>query len=500
MATRTPTTVSIRLEDDSCSISPPLPYILRELTYTETQYSVGENSDGSQAANATGGLRPKKVKKHAYSLRTNAEGLNYVVTYQGLALRIFKKVLEQKDIPHFIDSRKTKVGKNIGKPRLDLMYGFRGSQEELITKLLSADSNGILEAPTRYGKTVLLMNACRAYPDEQILLTAPGIDLVQQLYQDVKEHLPDRNVVLIGAGSRRKEAGSDITVCSMDSLEKVQKTSFGLVIADEVHATVTDTRKVILDTFKGRRLGFGATPEGRADGRDLLIEGIWGPVLARKTYREAVAEGAICPIIVLMLRMPVDSKGYFSWHQAYDSILCNSRIMASVVAYINRYIIPQDHQAFTFIKNEKQCKLYQQVAEVEQSMAMAKLLNKQERKALTDDLKDNIIKRVLCSNIFIQGVTFHSMRALINASSGGHNSQIYQKIGRLAEKIEGKKYGIAIDFYFEPSKRSGQARTDHWQAPIRDSAARLRAYQEKGYEVEFCLNLEELHAKYQQYS
>ena len=81
-----------------------------------------------------------------------------------------------------------------------------------------------------------------------------------------------------------------------------------LLLADEPHALVTSTRLGVIDGFlKARRYGYGATLKGRFDGRDKLITGIFGPVLAERTYLEAVEEGAICPLNIIMFQIEADS-------------------------------------------------------------------------------------------------------------------------------------------------------------------------------------------------
>jgi len=95
-------------------------------------------------------------------------------------------------------------------------------------------------------------------------------------------------------------------------------------------------------------------------------------------------------------------------------------------------------------------------------------------------------------------VTFHDVRAKINAGGGGGSISCIQKPGRLAEIRPGKKCGVVIDVLWDIDYPdfSGLQQTDildafpnptqnEWRAVVRDSRSRLKVYEEKGYHVTF---------------
>ena len=336
--------------------------------------------------------------------------------------------------------------------------------------------------------TTLMINTLRAYPTLSILVVAPGTDLIKQLYDDITgpRGVVDREVRLYGAGRKRIAKPGGITVCSADSVHHIDPGSIDLVLADEPHALVTEDRLSMLDRFhKARRIGFGATLKGRFDGRDKLIEGTFGPILAERTYKEAVAEGAICPLHVLFLKVEVQtSSSYYSRDNAYNSLLFHSRGMAGVAAYITNNIIPKDFQTMIFIKDEKQAELFRDKIGRDTTIAMAKRMSKTEREECNRLMKENVIKRCLCTKIYVQGVTFSDVRVLINMEAGGNNTSAIQKPGRLAEIRPGKKCGIVIDIMFvPPNDDHPRYMQETWYALCRDSMARKAAYEEKGYAI-----------------
>ena len=354
----------------------------------------------------------------------------------------------------------------------------------------------LLEDCTVVHNTTLIINTLKAYPRVCTVVTAPGRDLVRQLYDDIKLSLPRRDIVLLGAGSKKLYPSDDITVCSMDSLTKCDPAVVKLLLIDEPHAAVTDTRLPVINSFtKARRLGYGATLTGRFDNRDVLIEGLIGPVLAERTYLEAVDEGAIAPIVVILLHIKLSKeelKGYWKRERAYETFLFMSPRIAGIAKHICRTILPEDWQTLLFIKNEKQADYFIDYIGKEGTIAMAKKLTDKGRTEVMERMKSADIKRCLASDIYSQGVTFSRVRALVNLGGGGANTTTIQKPGRLAEKIAGKRCGIVFDFMFELEDGVDINRIGEANMLIFDSNKRRLAYEDKGYKVIDVYNMTEL--------
>ena len=461
-------------DDSVLTIAPSFPELEKFLTYKEKSLEQDKKNPYK---------RVTKVKVvPLYTEIENKNGYKVIQTMQGLWLKV-KNFLEENGVSvKFYDMRLKFV-----KPKLELMTGFRFKQRELLVEFLNTDCSGLLGAPTRYGKTTLIKNTIRAFPNVNTVVTVPGADLVKQLYDDIKAAVPNRDVRLIGAGSS-KQPGDDINVVSMDSLHKCDADTCRLLLIDEPHASVTNSRLPELSKFdKARKIGFGATLKGRFDQKDILIEALIGPVLAERTFKEAVAEGAVCPLIVYMIVIPL--KGALGDRdRAYKDNLFASTTVAKAVKWICHDLLPKDWQTIVFIKNEKQAEFYLNWIGEEGTIAMAKRLTKKEREDLMQRMCSDEIKRCLASDIYAQGVTFNHVRALINLSGGGANTSTIQKPGRLAEVRPGKKCGVVFDFFFNPGTAQGEGA----MALYRESKARVQAYAEKGYEVTFVTGYNEL--------
>jgi superfamily II DNA or RNA helicase len=379
-------------------------------------------------------------------------------------------------------------------PRLDLMSGFRFSQKALLEQALAKRRSGLIGAPTRYGKSRLILNTIKAFPATTTVLTMPGIDLIKQAYEHIQSSIIGREVVMMGGGSRVKNQSPDITVCSIDSLDKCHSTKTKLLLVDEPHAAVTDGRLPLVASFvNARKIGYGATLDGRFDGRDRLLTGVIGPVLANRTFKEAVAEGAICPITCLLFVMPEPRQFYGTRDSAYKDLLYMNPKVAAIVETLSKHIIPEDWQAMGFIKNEKQADyMLPFMGGDEAVVAMAKKLPDKPRRELFARMASGEIKRCLASDIYSQGVTFSDLRVVINLAGGGPYTNSIQKPGRLAEIRPDKKCGILIDIIFPfPSNPRNSA-----SALAHDSRNRFNLYNERGYDVVFVQDLDQLETQF----
>lgn len=469
----------IYLYDDIIMFYPILPSIEKILTITEKSLELDWRTH----------LRQVKYKKRELFNRVNREKGVVGVTYQGFLQKLIAACVTSGNTFLVTDLRAARKAASFPTPRLDLMKGFRFSQEDLITDALNKDMSGLIGAPTRYGKTTLMVNTLRAFPTLRTVVAAPGVDLCNQLYDDITgdRGIRNRDVRLLCSGSKHKQQSSEedgITICSVDSLFKCDGKATALLLADEPHEFVTDKRLDMLADFtRARRYGFGATLTGRFDNRDTIIEGVFGPVLAERTYLEAVKEGAICPINVLFLDVEIEPRHYRDRDAAYKGLLFRNKIMATIVKRICHEVIPDDYQTLMFIKEEKQADLYLDIIGHDATIAMAKKMTKVQREDITERMRNGTIRRCLCTDIYVQGVTFPDSKVLINIEGGGNNTSAIQKPGRLAQIRPNKKCGILIDFNFMFPGIEADYKGEAWTALVADSRAREKAYTEKGYGI-----------------
>lgn len=417
------------------------------------------------------------VKETVHAWTEHPDRPGHYTTYQGFASRVQEFCRKHGEVCDFRDERI-----HLPPPMISRARGFRGSQSMMFLRLVLAGQSGLLKACTRFGKSAILQNICRVWPDIPTVVAAPGVDLLRQLVSELKTALPGREVKGIFTGSRDREPSEDVTVCSLDSLGKMDTDGTKLLIIDEAHAVVSPSRLFSVSRFNNARIyGLGATLSGRFDGADILVEGVFGPILAEKTYQEAVDEGMICPIRVYILPMVFRNPGFLNRDRAYRKIVYENPEFIEQVRRLCHDHIPQDWQTLIFVDEKKQAGLVSSLVE-DTDVAVASNLSPAERRELFERMATNQTKRCVATDIFSTGVTFPDLRVIVNAAGGGGSITGTQKPGRLAQNRPGKLRGYLIDFEWHPESEGSNYSPGVWMI-ARDAKARLKVYQENGYEI-----------------
>jgi superfamily II DNA or RNA helicase len=447
-----------------------LVYIKKELVFNPKTYS----------------RETRKSTVKVFNILSEKNGIVTYQTFQGLIDKVTSVLEKDKSNKIIVLDKRLPFPA----PKLEAMYGFRFNQREKTETLLKACRSGILEAPTRYGKSVIITNIINAFPDVKTVVSAPGVDLLPQLEETIRKYCPEREVTGIYSGSKTQYMSDDITVCSMDSLHKLDKDSVKLLLIDEPHSAVSESRAQEFCKFHNARIyGFGATVSGRYTGNDIMIEGIIGPTLSKITFQEAVNIGALCPIEVKVIKVPFTPQGYKNRNTAYKHYVYNNPEFLNRIKHIANNIVPEEFQTLLFIDNEAEAKGIQPLIN-NSELAMDKLFdNKKARSEMFERLKNDEVKRCICSNIYSTGVTIDNIRCVINCCGGGGSILSVQKPGRLAEIKPGKRCGYLIDYQLVPTSNSGSS-IDFML--VNDCKARFKVYAEKGYKIDYYDNPEDI--------
>jgi superfamily II DNA or RNA helicase len=477
------TPVTIRRDDSGILVTPDCPAARKFLTLSYREMIADRR-----------GRRVEFFEEPLYNVVASPEGVPSLVAYPGFWKSLAAYLRQQGHHVSVVLATKSPMEEPlIGRACI----GLRPIQTQLVLNALMTGESGLIGAPTRFGKTYVMSAICRAFPNARTLVTAPGVDLCRQLYEHFSASLR-RDVRGIFSGGPHKKPGNAINVCSVDSLHKMDPDATDLMLIDEPHAIVSAERLDKVVAFsRARKYGFGATLTGRFDKKDRLIEGIIGPVIAEVTYKEAVAAKAISPLVLALIEIPFSHELFpraVGRDTVYERLLTKSMRVARLIRRIVDEAIPKDWQTMMFIKDESQAEFFLRYAVPEEgTIAMAKRMTAKERKALTERIRTDETKRLLASNIYVQGVTFPGLKLVVNLAGGGANTTTIQKPGRLLQAMEGKNYGVMIDFLFT----CGDAADDDRRHPpyscvVGESQARLRAYHNIGYEVRKVKSMEQL--------
>ena len=161
-------------------------------------------------------------------------------------------------------------------------------QQEAFDAWTDRNCRGVVVLPTGSGKShVALMALARVR--RSALVVSPTIDLMNQWY-DLLTKAFGVEVGILGGGYHDVR---DLTVTTYDSAYMYADrygNAFGLVVFDEVHhlpgEVYSHAAEMVIAPY---RLGLTATPE-RADGRQVLLEDLVGPLVYARGIRDLSGE------------------------------------------------------------------------------------------------------------------------------------------------------------------------------------------------------------------
>lgn len=185
-------------------------------------------------------------------------------------------------------------------------FEFRPRQFECLQEIVEGIAScvgGTVDAAAGFGKTEIMALVARIFPRAKIALVVPGRELVEETHRRLVAKLG----VVGRVGGGKAATFQRVTVYSADSVHKCPRPDeVDILIGDEVHALVNESRVVALNQHMTRavRIGLTATTTGRHDGSDSRIEATFGACIFILTQAEAADLGVVMRIHV-------------RWHRVY---------------------------------------------------------------------------------------------------------------------------------------------------------------------------------------
>jgi superfamily II DNA or RNA helicase len=475
---------AITVTDAPGALKERLTYWKRELTYDRKRHM-------------------RTVEGHYENLFSEAG--NILTTLPGFGHRILE-TLRKKGTPFsVVDSR-------LPLPKPDYEKACKGLRDYQLEPVIQSvmSGGGILSAATGFGKTVMTSAIIRAFDPEELKLrgtptvvfAAPDKDINRKNYEELKKFLPDREVGLVMSGV--KKFSDDVQVITLDSLHLLNPDEVGILIVDEVHSAASTSRAESISRFhKAARWGVSATPGGRFDGGDLLLEGLFGPVVCRRTYQDAVRLGALVPIEVYWVKAPPPAslatyKSYKNRDYKIKAAIVNNKEYSRLVADLIR-AIPESKSVLCFTQWIAQmanihafCPEVSYVhAQTSEGVGSIEPISSKQRKEIYARMKDGELRKMLATHCWKQGVDFEGLDIVINASGGGSDISSKQIPGRASRKADGKDKAYMVDFIHEWDW--DETGTKRKPGPLLSSDySRRKSYKELGFEQHFVDSINEL--------
>lgn len=368
---------------------------------------------------------------------------------------------------------------------------LRTGQKEALEAIVGHD-HGLIVCATGFGKSFTINVLCSLYPKSRFIITAPGASDVKNLYNRLIASFPDE-VALMGAG-KHGDPNKRIAVTTTKSILRCDFDHCDFFIYDEAHGCGhNQSTQAILAHLGGSRIyGFTATPVGRGDRTDKLMEAIFGPVIFEMNYQESQAVGNVTPIEVFIY----DIGGTITTNKTYDSFIRKKRKLYwrneernLSIACLAKALPPEEQVLIMVETIDHMIHLAQHLPEYtlvmggnEDIMNRAKSRkikirntiadNDKARQQAVQDFQSGKIKKVIATTVWKQAVDFQGLSVLIRADGAPGAIASYQIPGRLSRIAKGKTKGILIDF-----------RDTFNDAAMRNYYARLKTYKKNGWTI-----------------
>lgn len=439
------------------------------------------------AQRSRGVANPRKFKFAPHSLyRIDARGR--LVCMAGLLHRVWS-VLDKAGLHlRFVDNNPP-----FTTPDLSQLGELRGNQDELLAAVLATD-RCVADHVTGAGKTFMIGQIVRVLANEPAVVACPRKSII-----DTNLKMLEEAGIHAGVCDGARFKPGRLMVCSAMSLHKLDDVADAvrLFIFDEVYAAAAPEISKGVGRFRYARMyGFADGALARGDGRQALIEAMFGPLVFRSNYRAAVALDMVQQIRVLVVPVYGDIPAYSNkpddWNkrtQYWENDIRNRVIAESVQRAADFLALPlADTQILIFVDTlDHAVRLHALLPDF--TVCHAGSISELRRHELaslgaSDDVLDltsarllahqkefeaGTLKHVIATPIWNAGVNFLHLNVEIRAdgrSSKLANAQLPGRLSRLGAPR------VLVDF---------EDRFSEWAQGR--SETRFRFYRQRGWEI-----------------
>ena len=243
----------------------------------------------------------------------------------------------------------------------DDYYGFEVDSDNLYLM-------GDFTVTHNSGKSLVILNLLKHYGVKTLIVT-PFSNITGQLCKDLEKYFGTKYVGQFGDG--KKKTDKLFTVATAQSVTRVVKgskewtdlTECKMIIFDEAHFVATETFKSIclegVAEHYPYRFFLSAT-QTRTDGSELLLRGVTGPVVYRKSFKE-LAGTFLKTVNVKFFNVPVGSPPQNDPKRETRNQIYNNPHVAKLAATLaekawlaagrQTVILIEEYEQFVLLKN-----------------------------------------------------------------------------------------------------------------------------------------------------
>lgn len=416
----------------------------------------------------------------------------YIQVPRGLRERVVEEC-KKAGIPVEISDQR-----EIGHPIRVSFHGDLRLQQELAAEQLLKYSDGVLEAATAFGKTVVCSYLIAERKVNTLILLQSKELLSQWVdelnkFLDIREEPPEYetktgrkkkrdSVIGILHGSKNTLTGIvDIAmVGSMYSKGKFRnlKHSYGMVIVDECHHAASHTYMEVLQTLNAKYVyGVSATPK-RGDHLDKIIYMMLGPLRHRFTALERADEQGIGHYFVPRYTRVIDTvESRNDINKAY-SLISTSKVRNEMIANDVKQSVSQNRTPVILTRYKKHAKILHDMLKDEADHVFLLYGDNSDKENAEIRIRLKQIPRteslilIATGQKIGEGFDFPRLDVLMLAAPVSFEGRLEQYIGRLNRDYEGKEAVYVYDYI-----------DTHMRKLNKMYGKRLRTYKKTGFSI-----------------
>lgn len=446
---------------------------------------------------------PVFYKNQAMGL-SNFENCRYIYlgSDEGGFIKVPRGILEniteeckKADIEYEIEDKRSK-----GNPiHAEFIGELKKSQVPAVEKLLQND-NGILNAATAFGKTVVCCNVIAKRQVSTLILLQSSALMEQwkealEKFLSIDEELPEYETPS-GRKKKRKsiigklQGAHDTTtgiidiamagsVCKNGEYHKRLK-EYGLILVDECHHAASDTIMNVLQEANAKYVyGVTATPS-RGDGLEKINYMLLGPIRYQYTSKDRAKEQGLGHFVYPRFTravVPRFSQDKMHPNEAYEIIRNNEDrdelIIRDVIQCVESGRTPVVLSKYV----DHSQRLYQRLADYADKVFLlsgrnSKKEHKEILKQMAQVTPEESMILVATGRLIGEGFDYPRLDTLIMATPVSWKGVVEQYAGRLNRDYDGKKSVVIYDYV-----------DSHIALFDRMYHKRLKAYKQIGYDI-----------------
>lgn len=397
------------------------------------------------------------------------DGKEYLLTKTGRfptgILSIIWSTIKRANLnPEIIDVRTPAVR--------DINYTWTGFElrdyQIEATKRFMEAKRGILELPTRSGKTFIASNIIKEVGTKTLYIVK-GKESLYQTADDIRASISPANIGIFGDG--RKEIG-DITIALVESLRRVAVPQIfphvGLLIVDEVqHAGAKNLYTTTLSIDAEYRMGMSGTAF-REDNKDLKIRATTGKIIYKVPAEKLWDEGYILKPDIMWINPNAETlHRSIDYRIAYDrGIIYNKDRNTKIREIVESHPL---EQILISVENITHGEQLMRILYGLNPRFMYADMGDDKRQELFSEFKEGKIKLMIATKLMNQSVTLPDLSVLINAGGRKSAIELLQKFGRV--QGHGNKDRVIIYDFVDK----------HSPYLLNHSIKRMKKLKERGY-------------------